>query len=305
MPAAAYLRKEYKGGVAGTTLAGSISDSDTSISITDATGWPDGSSNPFVVAIDRGGTEELILIASRSGTTLTVYTDGRGYDNTTAAAHSSGVTIDHVADAGAIDQANRLANLLTAVSQIIGFNGTNPTAVTGSTDQHVLQVDSGAATGLSFGRLITLLAQASAPSVTGIQRIWHDTTLDRHRISDGTSWLFDLDMFVFASVTARKAALTSPSQGQMCQIGGDIIEYFDGSLWYSVGVARFTNTTTRDAYYADATVALYDGALAKTTTDGKLFEYRVDEWILVNRKITISASAPSDPHDDDIWLQPS
>lgn len=304
MPAPAYLRKEIKGGVAATTLAGGISNSATSITITDATGWPDGASNPFVVAIDRGGSEELVLIESRSGTTLTVYSDGRGYDNTTAAAHNAGVAIEHVADAGTIDQANRLANLLTAVKQIIGFNGTNPTAVTGVTDGHVLQVKGSEATGLTFDRLVDIIVQSSAPSVTGTARHWYDTTLDVLRTSDGTSWLFDLPLLVFANIAARKSGLATPVAGQLCLIGGDIVEYYDGSQFKTIGTPEFADDTARDAYYGDATVGLYDGAKAKTLDDYAEWEYRQDEWIRRNAKITVSSSAPASPHDGDLWFQP-
>lgn len=304
MVASAYLRKEIKGGVAAKSLAAGINDTATSITISDATGWPDGATNPFVIAIDRGGTEELVLCASRSGTTITVYTDGRGYGNTTAASHLAGVEVAHVIDPGTIDQANRLANILTAISQVIGFNGTNPVALTGSTDGHALQVNSGEATGLIFDRLIAMLAQASAPSVTGNARIWYDTTLDVARFSDGSTWLFDLPLLVFADITARKSGLASPVAGQVCVLGGKILERYNGTQFKTIGVPAFANATARDAYYADATVGLYDGAKAKTEDDYAEWEYRQDEWIRRNAKITVSATAPASPHDGDIWLQP-
>ena len=66
----------------------------------------------------------------------------------------------------------------------------------------------------------------------------------------------------------------------------------------------FADDTARDAFYADSTVDLYDGAKAKTEDDYVEWEYRQDEWIRRNPKITVSASAPSSPHDGDIWLQP-
>ena len=301
----AYQRKEIKGGVPPTTLAGTINDTATSISIADATGWPDGASNPFVIAIDRGGTEELVLCESRSGTTLTVITAGRGYDETTAATHQAGVTVEHVLDAGTIDQANRLANLMTTKGDVIASNGTNPVRLgVAGTDGFVLQEKASEATGLVFDRLVALLIAASAPSVTGAQRIWLDTTLDRIRISDGTSWLFDNDMFVFATIAARKSGLSSPVAGQVCVLGGKILEYYDGSQFKTIGVPSFADDTARDAYYADATVGLYDGAMAKTEDDYAVWEYRQDEWILRNPKITVSANAPSDPHNGDVWWQP-
>lgn len=308
MPAPAYIRKRIAGGVPATTLAGGINNTATSITITDATGWPDGAGDPFVVAIDRGGNEELVLIASRSGTTLTVYTDGRGYDDTTAVSHLAGVSIAHVADAGTLDQANRLANILTTLGDIIASNGTNPVRLgVQGTDGYVLQEDSGEATGLIFGRLVDIIVQASAPSVTGNARHWYDTTLDVLRTSDGASWLFDLPVLEFATIAARKSALSSPVAGQVCRLGGsttNLVEVYDGAQFKTIGVPEFADDTARDAYYGDATVGLYDGAMAKTLDDYAVWEYRQDEWIRRNFKVTVSASAPSSPHAGDFWAQP-
>jgi hypothetical protein len=69
--------------------------------IASATGYPSAN---FVITMDKGqANEEKILISSRSGTTLTVASGGRGFDNTTASAHTNGVsTVDHVIDAAMI-----------------------------------------------------------------------------------------------------------------------------------------------------------------------------------------------------------
>ena len=47
-----------------------------------------------------------------------------------------------------------------------------------------------------------------------------------------------------------------------------------------------------------------DCVIAITGTHAE-YQYREDEWILINRKFTTSASAPASPHDGDIWLQPA
>lgn len=102
----AYERRTISGGVPATTIVGSINGSDTSITIADATGWPTGSVGPFGVVINRGGaTEEKVLIASRSGTTLTVASGGRGVDGTTGQSHT-GETIEHVLFARDLDEPN-------------------------------------------------------------------------------------------------------------------------------------------------------------------------------------------------------
>lgn len=95
-------RKEVKGAAESLTLASDISDSATSItsSETPGAGWPTGTgSKPFVIRIDN----EKILCSARSGTGFTVTT--RGYDGTTAAAHTGGIaTIKHVIDAVSINE---------------------------------------------------------------------------------------------------------------------------------------------------------------------------------------------------------
>lgn len=99
------LRREFRGSVISTTLSGGISDTDLSIALTDGSTFPTGSSNPFVIVIDRGQpAEEKILISSRSTNTLTV--SQRGYDGTIGVKHSVGAAVDHVLDATTLQDMN-------------------------------------------------------------------------------------------------------------------------------------------------------------------------------------------------------
>lgn len=105
-------RKEFAGAAAPLTLEDAITAGSTTITVTGTvTGWPAGV-DPFVIEIDRGvaGAAEKILIQSRSGSTLTVAGGGRGYDGTTAQSHSEGATVEHVVDAGTVDEANAHVN---------------------------------------------------------------------------------------------------------------------------------------------------------------------------------------------------
>jgi len=98
-------RREFLGNVVSTTLSASLSNTATSISLTDGSTFPTGSSNNFVIVIDRGlVTEEKILIASRSANTLTV--SSRGYDGIVAVAHSNNATVDHILDATSVQDMN-------------------------------------------------------------------------------------------------------------------------------------------------------------------------------------------------------
>lgn len=97
------MSREFKGNAIVTTVATGFSSAElTSIVITAATNWPTGTGgDQFVVLVvsEDGNTREKILIESRSGTTLTIASSGRGYDGTTAQTFSAGATIMHVLDA--------------------------------------------------------------------------------------------------------------------------------------------------------------------------------------------------------------
>lgn len=104
-------RRSYSGAAAPTTLASGITASDLSITVAAAAGWPDGSGGSFAVTIGRGEAgEETVLIGSRSGTTLTVASGGRGYDDTSATSHTSGATVEHTITAVDLDEANAHVN---------------------------------------------------------------------------------------------------------------------------------------------------------------------------------------------------
>jgi|SRR6056300_191351 hypothetical protein len=98
-------RREFLGVVEETTLSADVITTDTSIPLTSGSSYPTGSTNPFVIVINRGlSNEEKILCASRSGNTITV--EERGYDGTTAQNHTSGDLVDHVLDANTVQSMN-------------------------------------------------------------------------------------------------------------------------------------------------------------------------------------------------------
>lgn len=112
--------REFSGNARQTTLVGDITSSSTTFTVVDATGYPTGSTAPFVVVLNRGvATEEKILVASRNANTFTV--SSRGFDSTTASAHLNGVQVEHVLDATSIREANTHANA-TGVAHGIDFS---------------------------------------------------------------------------------------------------------------------------------------------------------------------------------------
>ena len=103
-------RREYKGAATPTTLVSGITNSATSLTLTDSTNWPTGSHS---LVIDPGlAGEEKILATSRTGTVVTLTT--RGYDNTTAASHLAGAIIYPVPTAVDFDESNNLVSGITA-----------------------------------------------------------------------------------------------------------------------------------------------------------------------------------------------
>jgi hypothetical protein len=303
-----YERKTFVGNAAQTNLTAGIDASQLSITIDDATNWPDETDGPFIIAVGLGtATEEKILCTARSGTTLTVRTStGRGHDGTTAQAHAIGATVDHVLDAETIDQASRFVNLQTTKGDLVISNGTNPVALaSGATDDtidgHVLQLSWAAATGWVRARLETVLSQGSAPAVAGYVRLWYDTGNRILRPSNGSSWQVPVQLPAVADDTARDALFSTPLEGHACHRSDyDLQEIYDGSAWVPIGVPRFTDTTARDAYFTSPA----DGDQAYITTDHDQYVYRSSEWVRISQKVTVAATQPASPQVGDLWFQP-
>jgi hypothetical protein len=97
--------------LASSTLTAAITASDMSIPVVDGSEF----TAPLVVAID----DEYIRICSISGNTLTVCTGGRGFDGSTAAAHSAGAEVQGV---HAAHHHNQLAAEVKAIETALGAN---------------------------------------------------------------------------------------------------------------------------------------------------------------------------------------
>ena len=303
----AYRRKQFVGGAPATSLAAGLTDIATTFDVDDATGYPDAT-NPFVLVIDPGlATEEKVLVEARTSNTMNTVT--RGYDDTTGVAHSSGAVVMHVLDAGTVDQANRLANLQSGKGALIGHNGTNPTEIAAVlTDDYVPVVDNAEATGFIIKRPVHVVDDASAPTVTGVPRVWFDTTVSQVRTSNGTDWRQPASAPIFASTATRDTFYggTPTVDGLMCVVGTGMsatTQIWDSTAgaWLYQGIPRFADSTSRDLYFSTPIT----GDIAYLIDSHQLTEYREDEWILVNRKFTTDASPPASPHEGDIWLAPA
>lgn len=114
----------------GTQLTTGCTDSDVSVTVVNASGYP--TSGNFRIKID----DEIMIVTSVSGA---VWTVTRGAESTTAAAHSGGAAVNHVFTAGSYKQAladrncyvNFRAALVQAGVASIGFSydSAGPSAV--------------------------------------------------------------------------------------------------------------------------------------------------------------------------------
>lgn len=83
-----------------------INNTAATLEVNAATGFP--SSYPFIIVVDNGrATEEVMLVTNAAGAVFTVT---RGYDSTSAVAHSTGGTVQHAASAIDFREANHYIN---------------------------------------------------------------------------------------------------------------------------------------------------------------------------------------------------
>jgi hypothetical protein len=144
----AKTRRTYAGAATSTTITASINSTDTTISLTAATGWAAG---PFYAVIDPGtASEEKIYVSSRSTTTLTVGT--RGVDGTTAKSHASGAIIYPVHTAVDSDEANELTSKYTSRGDIVYQGASTFTRLGVGTADQVLKTNG---TDPSWGQVAT------------------------------------------------------------------------------------------------------------------------------------------------------
>jgi hypothetical protein len=79
-------RRNYSNTAVETFLPAGINDSVTSLTVDSASGYP---TVPFTIRVES----EIILVSAKSGTTFSSLT--RGFDGTTAVAHSLGAVVEH------------------------------------------------------------------------------------------------------------------------------------------------------------------------------------------------------------------
>lgn len=139
-----------------TTLTSSITSTATTMAVGATAGFP--SNYPYVMAVDYNtASEELVLVTNAAGLTLTIT---RGYNGTTAVAHTTGAVVRHVIAAQDLTDAQ---NHYAATSGTHGVTG----AIVGTTDTQTLTNKD-----LSSG---TNTLPASVVTTTGTQTLTNKT----------------------------------------------------------------------------------------------------------------------------------
>ena len=89
------------------------------------------------------------------------------------------------------------------------------------------------------------------------------------------TYLMEQAVMVFATATARSTALPSPSEGMVTyRLDGNIIEYYDGSAWVTVG----SEWNTGKNAILNSDFSINQRAFTSTTTTGT---YGFDRWVLI------------------------
>ena len=117
--------------LAATTLASSITSSDLSLTVADASKFPTPAAGDFFVATlsNTSGVFEYVKITSVSGTTFTVDAAGRGFEGSTAQAWNAGDFVELAVTAGALNDAAFLSedNTFTGTVDLTGASATAAT----------------------------------------------------------------------------------------------------------------------------------------------------------------------------------
>lgn len=160
------IRRQYQAGKV-TTLTNPMTDTANSFTIADATNWPDGSTGNFWVTVDPNtASEERILCSSRSSTTVTVASSGRGKDGTIAIAHANSAVIWPSWSAQDADEANAHVSSSGSTGSITVHGLAVGSNVVGTTDTQTL-TNKTLSGGTVTGTVTASGATLTSPTISG------------------------------------------------------------------------------------------------------------------------------------------
>ena len=133
----AYNRRSYSGTAPDTSLATGVDNAALTVTVADATGWPDGTGGPFAVIFEPDtSSEEKCWASGRTSNTITLL--ARGMEGA-ALAHAASTTVRHGLTAKDVDEANY------AVSQTVGQITAKGDLLVGSAANTLTRVAKGSA----------------------------------------------------------------------------------------------------------------------------------------------------------------
>ena len=198
-----------------TTLASGITNAANSMTVSSLVGFP--ASFPYVVAVDyNAASEELILVTNAVGTTLTIT---RGFNGSTAVAHSTGAVVRHVIVAQDLTDAQTHYDATTSVH---GITDTS-TLVTASGSQTLTNKTINAANNTLTGVVTTLNLTLNAQ--TGTTYTLASTDVNK---------LVTLSNASAITVTIPASTFTTGQQINLQQIGaGQVTIQGDGTTTFT------------------------------------------------------------------------
>jgi hypothetical protein len=197
-----FIRRDFAGGAASTTLVGSITALSTSWQIADSTGWPVGTNGPFYAVFNRlgPGPTEKVLVASLSGSTVTLSgTGSRGVDDTTAQAWAAPTSFEHCSTAVDADEAN------LAVQQLIGQVAAKGDVFTGKSANRFQRTPIGANNSL-------WITDSSQPGNVRFDSLPTGAINSPSQIAPGVINTVQ----IFSDAILRDAAIPTPTVGNAC-----------------------------------------------------------------------------------------
>lgn len=257
----------------GTTFTNTTPAAGSTFTVSAATNWPTAN---FTVVIDT----EIILVSSRSGTTCTIGTAGRGFSNSTAAAHTTSALVEPQAVSQDYNDTNTHVNASSAVHGITGN-------VVGHNDTQTLTNKTFAAASNTFTQpSCGLYLNVAATTGTGWNKTafgsgteeWrapttmHDTVTNNSRITFPTAgiafivWRYNLESSVqtgaqirfngaaaptnsngrYGAGSAAGSSWVTPSSGadQFLVAANDYVEMYTANSTSSTATAHFRLAAT-------------------------------------------------------------
>lgn len=248
-----------------TALLSGISSSDTTIVVASTAGMP--ASGSFCLQIEN----ETIKIASLSGQTLSVAGGGRGFNGTTAAAHSTGVAVRSATTTLAADVWTGITSSATSLT----VASSAPFSTFLSTASYTLK---------SGDELITVPAggfSSSTRQFLGVTRGQYGTTAARHaRLDVVQPYALTTSSAICRSgisntATSLQVAVTTyiPSSGTYhVKIGSEVLKVTstNGATRTLSGITRAQNGTTAAYHATGAVVQLFASSTLAMTSNVSL-----------------------------------